>query len=118
MGTHSKKYYVICLHDEWGFDFEPYSHLRDIVEGAKPNYWEFMNPGTVLIYFISKAKNQTKIEQFIRNVHELIRKDERLQKLSIGRSEGELIVETNIWGTIKSSPIGSASSEAIKNAQK
>lgn len=117
MRAHIKKYFVICLYDEWGFEFEPFSRLREIVEAAEPSYWEFMNPGTVLTYFIANTKNKTKVEKLLENVRELIKNDQSLQKLCIGQSEGKLVAETNFLGKTKSSPLGSASTEAIENAK-
>ena len=116
MGAHTKKYFVVCLHDEWGFEFEPYTRLREIVEASKSAYWEFLNPGTVLVYFLASKKNRAKVEKLLENARELIRTDQNLQKLRIGQSEGVLVTETNFWGKIVSSPLGSASSAAINNA--
>jgi hypothetical protein len=118
MGSHTKKFFVVCLQNEWGFQFEPFSQLREIVESTEPSYWEFMNPGTVLTYFIANKENKAKVEEFIGNVKNLIRDDQGLQKISIGQSEGELVVETTFWGKIKSSPLGLAVTEAINNAKK
>jgi hypothetical protein len=117
MGAHIKKFIVVCLYDEWGFEFEPFSRLREIVENAKSNYWEFMNPGTILTYFIANRKNRIKVEKFLDTVRTLIKSDQELQKLCIGQSEGELVAETDFWGRIKSSPLGSASTEAMTNAK-
>ena len=117
MGAHIKKYFVVCLRDEWGFEFEPYTRLREIVEASNSGYWEFMNPGTVLVYFLASTKNRVKVEKLLESVRELIKTDQNLQKLCIGQSEGELVAETNFWGKIVSSPLGSASTDAINNAK-
>ena len=118
MRAHQREYIIICLHDDSGFEFESYSRLRDLVEKSKPKFWEFLNPGTVLIYFLSNKRNKTKVSSFIESIDHLKIESSEFKDLEIGQSKGELIAEIDWFGNVKSAPLGSAVNEAMKSAQK
>ena len=118
MAAHRKKLQIICIHDEWGWSHEQFTKLKSIIEKKHPDYWEFFNPGTILIYFKDTKKGFTKSAALIKTLQHIKTDNSELDKIGIGNSEGEMVFETNVWGKINSSPLGGAANEAIEKAKK
>ena len=116
MNAVSKSIIVIVLNHDYGFDEYNYPVLKALVESFKPDYWEFLNPGTISVYFFNTTKNATKADKLVRKAKEAIVHDDRLREISIGVATGEMIVELTWRGKIKKAPLGKTWNEARKRA--
>src|SRR3989339_2281062 len=116
MTATKKSIIVVCLHHNYGFDEYNHPVLKKLVESFEPDYWEFLNPGTISIYFCNTTANATKADTLVRKPKEAIATDERLRGIGIGSSTGEMIVQLTWRGKIKKAPLGKTWNEAIKRA--
>ena len=117
MIAHCKKLQIICIYDDWGFSHDHFSQLKATIERSKPAYWEFFNPGTILIYFRATKKGSSKSSSLLNTLEKIKAGNSGLAKIGIGKSEGEMVFETNVFVNIISSPMGGAANEAIKMAK-
>jgi hypothetical protein len=117
MTAYRKKLHVICIHDEWGWSHEQFTKLKDSIEEKYPDFWEFFNLGTILIYYKDTKKGFTKSSSLIKTLQNIKTDNSELNKIGIGDSEGEMVFETNVWGKIVTSPLGGAANEAIEKAK-
>jgi len=117
MTAHRKPLQIICVHDEWGWSHEQFNILRASIEKAKPDYWEFFNPGTILIYFRETKKGILKSQELLKSFKQAKSEKSDFEKLGIGSASGEMVFETDILGKIVSSPLGGAANEATDLAK-
>ena len=117
MSAVSKSIIVIVLNHEVGIDEYNYPVLKALVESFKPDYWEFMQPDTMSIYFFNTTANATKANALVKKVKEQIAIDDRLRGIRIGTATGEMIVEVTWRGKMKKAPLGKTWNEARKRAK-
>ncbi len=108
---------IVCVHDEWGWSHDQFNILKASIEKSKPDYWEFFNPGTVMIYFQDTKKGISRSQDLLKSLQKSKTKITDLEKLGIGSSNGEMVFETNVWGKIISSPLGGAANQATELAK-
>jgi len=121
MIAHRKPLLIICVHNEWGWSHDQFNTLKSSIEGVKPDFWEFYNPGTILIYFKDTKKGISRSQELLKSFRDVKSENSNIEKLGIGSAKGEMIFATNVFGKIISSPIGGAANEAIdlaKNSEK
>lgn len=117
MPTRTKRFTVICLRDEWGLNADQLSMLSDVIEGTHPDLWEYLNPGTILVYFQGGDRARLRADELARKLRQLTEESSLLADSTVGRADGDLIVESDWRGRITSRPIGGAVSAAIENAR-
>lgn len=117
MTAYIKKLHIICLYDEWGWSYEQFTKLKNSIEEKQPEFWEFFNPGTILIYYKDTKKGFAKSSSLIKTLQNIKTNNSEFDKIGIGYSEGEMVFETNVWGKIVTSPLGGAANKAIEKAK-
>jgi hypothetical protein len=106
MSARRTKFILVRLNDDWGFNEQSFPALRDIVSSAKPDCWDFLNPGTFMAYFLPQNDGAQQAKELIDKAMNLAKSDSNFSGLSIEKSECELLAEFDWRGKLKSSPIG------------
>ncbi|MBA4388783.1 MAG: hypothetical protein C0404_12435 [Verrucomicrobia bacterium] len=107
---------IVCIHHGYGFNEKNYPILRNLVESFKPDYWEYLNPGTIIGYFFHTIPNTSKADSLVEEVQEHVNSDAKFDGIGVGQSVGEMVCEITWRGRIGSTPLGIAADEAMKKA--
>jgi hypothetical protein len=116
MSMRQEKFIIICLRHDRGLDEDSFPVLREAVEAADPDWWRFLNPGTIMVFFVANTKAARRVDALLAEVQRLAKTNNTLAALTLGRSEGELVAEFNWRGRLKSTPIGVAANVSMREA--
>ena len=105
MPAKTKNFILIRVHDEWGFDFDQGEIIRDIIVSFDATDFEFINPGTFLIYFLKNNENEKLSENLISKFNNLKLSEEWFSKVRIKKSEGPLMARFSLFGRYKGGPL-------------
>ena len=109
---------IIAVRSGLNMTPETNSVMVPLIEQHKPTYWELQNPNGYLIGFRSKSKSsQSRAEQLVQSVRDLIGKRPEFKTFSVGQSEGQVTVEFDWKGKVTFPPMGEVVNKAIKNAE-
>jgi hypothetical protein len=106
---------ILYINDENGFNEVTVPILIQIINSHNPDYYEFLNPGSFLIYWKATTQKQKKYDSLLTEVKDLIKKDDRFKDTRVGTAKGEMVFQTNWLGRIMSSPMGRPGNDAMKN---
>jgi hypothetical protein len=106
---------IIYINDEDGFNEIATPILFKIITSYKPDYCEFLNPNSFVVYYKAIAKKQKIADLLIAEIKELIIRDEGFKDTRIGAAYGKMIFQADWLGRIKSSPMGGPGNDAMKN---
>ncbi len=106
---------ILYITDEWGFNEITWPILAQVIERGKPDYVEFLNPGTFYIYYKGTKQKRKKYDSLLAEMKGLIAGDDRFEDVRVGMANGKMIFEVDWLGRIKSPPIGGPGNDAMKN---
>jgi hypothetical protein len=107
---------IVCVRHTLVFTEEDYNVIRKIVEAAKPDYWHFFDPDIIYTYFAETTKKAENASNLTDELSALLKSDHRFYGVGISMLSGEISVNKNFWGKIKTPPAGAAVEEVSKMA--
>jgi hypothetical protein len=108
---------VVSFCSDRGFNEEALFPLRDIFDAAEADMWVFLNPGTLLAFFLVNGKESHKADQLVVALSEFVSCNPENSTSGIGQSEGPLLAVFNWLGQLKTAPLGRAVSKSIALAR-
>lgn len=117
MKARKEEFSVVCAYDSWGYNETNFFIIRNTFIESQPEYWEFLNPGTLMAYFLRANDGRERASKLLARLEELKRSSSLFSETGIGHSEGECITSYDKSGSIDSPPIGDAVSHAMHSAR-
>lgn len=99
---------IICIVDDFGFNEKMAQILNETIKLIKPDFFEFNSPNEFRVFL--KQKNESKAQLLIENIKHISK-----NTIAIGCHKGVVVFKCNVFGKIKSSPIGNAINIAYSN---
>ena len=118
MTAKKEEYSIVCATDAWGFNEANFFIIRDKFVESQPEYFEFLNPNTLIAYFLLVNDGRERASKLSTQLEELKTGSSVFTETGFGYSEGVLIVNYDKSGKIDRAPIGMASSNAMHLASK
>ena len=118
MSTKKEECFVVCVHENSGFNEANFIQVRDAFIDAHSDYWEFLNPSTFLAFFLQRKNGQDRGKYLISKIEYLKNNLPSHSTVGYGSSLGKLIVPYSLFGKIKSSPLGTIVNDAMNMARK
>jgi hypothetical protein len=112
-----KDYIVVCIHSKTALTGVDLRVLQDKIRASKPHYWEEIEPGIFLSFYLIKRGGRTKSLKLTAGAGSLRKAGTVFEELGIGKTVGELITESNWYGKILTCPFGDAVNKAMKRAR-
>lgn len=117
MTIKTKDFIVIRVHDECGFDFKQGEMIREIIISCNATDFQYLNPGTFMIYFLKNIETDKLSEYLISKLNDLKLNEECFSNISVNKSEGPLIAEYSLFGKYKGGLLlGNTITKVMKNA--
>lgn len=118
MSIKRKKFIVLTLGDteSWGFNEETLPLLLRLVDSSAPDHRQFSHAG-VIAYYLSSRQALRQVENVVAQAEALRDADSRFGSLGIGLGEGEMLVEFDLLGRLKTErvqPIGGMVADASR----
>lgn len=113
-----EEFCIVCLHNDAGFDASDFFPIRDAVIAADPDFWEYLNPGTLIAFFRLRKDGRAKGERLASTIKKMTNTDDFFSSLCWSTLEGKLVADFSWTGKLKSSPFGLTVNAAMELARK
>lgn len=108
---------VVCIRSDDGFGEEAFMTMKRLIQNSRPDKYEFLNPGTFMVYFKSKSKGEHRSEELIKAIENNKETHPCLTDTAIGSARGEMVASLSLFGKIIQGPYGDAGNKALNQAK-
>ncbi|MDP1760500.1 MAG: hypothetical protein Q8L01_03620 [Candidatus Woesebacteria bacterium] len=106
MSAKSINIYFVNVYNKSGYTERDYFAIRDIIVKSQPDYWQLLQPHSIDVYFTEKKNGKMRSEMLVSQIKLLKMNSPMFKHIGVASSVEQFIVDTNIFGKIKSLPIG------------
>jgi hypothetical protein len=119
MTARTEAFEVLCAFVHEGIDAPELGAITDVLNGIRPDWWTFIQPSTVLVWFLTKKNGEAKISQTSERLKSLQANFGRLNGIKLGHALGQMVADFSWFGFggPRTMPVGEPATEAQKLAR-
>ena len=98
----NEEFIEIKVEDTWGFTEQNYPRLLQVIEQSEPDFWEFLNPSPLLLYFRKRSRGEDRAKAVLGKISNLIKNDALYSETSVRSSAGVFLAQMEDSGKVNS----------------